>query len=167
MRDITDDAFARLWTKAYKKGDIELADSLQIAKATGLRPHELDTGVKLEQAGKTVKVHITTAKKGKGVEGSERYQADRGIDRVIDVAGGELNGIARRHNGYFRPQSSKDELRNRLQELRRDVEGADHASFYTFRHAYKRRLEEQNLSPEEIAYRMGHLSKRSQKDYGR
>ena len=166
-RDITDEAFSRLWTKAYQKGDIELADSLQIAKATGLRPHELDKGVRLEQSGNSVILHITTAKKGKGVEGAERFQADRGIDRVIDVAGGELSDIAWRHGGFFRPQSSKDELRNRLQELRRDVEGADHTSFYTFRHAYKRRLEEQGLSPEEIAYRMGHLSERSQKDYGR
>ena len=148
------------------RGDQELHDALVISEATGLRPGELARGVKLEQKGPTVYVHIQGGKRHSGVKEAEaRFQVERGADRVIEVKSPEVSELAKRHQGYFRPESSADALRFRLREARAEIPGGETLRFYSFRHALKNRLEIEGHSREDIARIMGHRSTRSQENY--
>lgn len=148
------------------RGDRELLDALVISQATGLRPGELARGVRLEERGRSVYVHIQGGKRHQGTaEAEARYQPARGADRIVEVKSPEVSEIARRHHGHFRPESSPDALRFRLREARAEVPGGGHIQFYSFRHAIKNRLEIEGHSREDIARIMGHRSTRSQEHY--
>ena len=148
------------------RGDQELHDALVISEATGLRPGELARGVTLEQRGPTVYLHIQGGKRHSGVKEAEaRFQVERGADRVIEVKSPEVSELAKRHHGYFRPESSADALRFRLREARAEIPGGETLRFYSFRHALKNRLEIEGHSREDIARIMGHRSTRSQENY--
>jgi len=150
-----------------RRSDLELHDSLVITNATGLRPAELQQGVRLSHvAGNTFNVHISTAKKAEGLAGEGAlFAVDKGIDRTLEVTDHRLIEVAARHDGYFVPESSKDHLRLRLVEARKDVPGAENISAYSFRNQFKSNLENQGLERSEIALRMGHKSERSQDEY--
>lgn len=77
----------------------------------------------------------------------------------------EVSELAKRHHGYFRPESSADALRFRLREARAEIPGGETLRFYSFRHALKNRLEIEGHSREDIARIMGHRSTRSQENY--
>lgn len=165
-KPVSPQALRELKAVIRARGDQELLDALVISEATGLRPGELARGVRLEERGRSVYVHIQGGKRHQGTaEAQARYQQARGADRVVEVKSQEVLEIARRHHGHFRPESSPDALRIRLREARAEVPGGEHIQFYSFRHAIKNRLETEGHSREEIARLMGHLSTRSQEHY--
>ncbi|MEM7348607.1 MAG: site-specific integrase, partial [Chloroflexota bacterium] len=164
---VSDEAFQQMLNRAKGKGDLELHDALVLSKATGLRPIELQRGVSLNTDGKKVSIDIHTAKKYDGnATGHARYKAARGVDRTLESSLPELQELAHRHHNNFQPISTSDQLRTRLNELRRDIPDAQHVSFYTFRHQFKTDLEEQGATSEYIKYALGHRSKKSQEAYG-
>lgn len=149
------------------RGDSELHDAMVISEASGLRPGELARGVRLEQQGERVYLHIQGGKRAPGMADTEaRFQAERGADRIVEVISPEVSELARRHHGYFRPVSSPDALRARLRQVRSEIPGGEDFRFYHFRHALKNRLEMEGHSREDIARIMGHRSERSQESYG-
>lgn len=165
-KPVSPQALRELKAAIRARGDQELLDALVISEATGLRPGELARGVRLEERGRSVYVHIQGGKRHQGTAGAQaRYQPARGADRIVEVKSQEVLEIARRHHGHFRPESSPDALRFRLREARAEVPGGEHIQFYSFRHAIKNRLETEGHSREEIARMMGHLSTRSQEHY--
>ncbi|MBT7445266.1 MAG: hypothetical protein HN790_15030 [Methylococcales bacterium] len=150
----------------HVENDHELHDSLVISRETGLRPQELQNGVKLTEKNGAVTVEIQGAKKRDGVEGAARFRANTGADRTLTIKSDKLAEVAQKNNGHFEPNSSKDALRARLNRARSDVEGAENITFYSFRHNHKTELANLNTDKTEIQRQMGHQSEKSQDAYG-
>lgn len=137
-----------------------------ISEATGLRPGELARGVR-NRAEEPLRFTSTS-------KAENAIQSERGRGAVSGRAGSgsghrgevpEVSELAKRHHGYFRPESSADTLRFRLREARAEIPGGETLRFYSFRHALKNRLEIEGHSREDIARIMGHRSTRSQENY--
>jgi len=164
--------YNQLLEERAKNGDQELHDSLVISKETGLRPAELQKGVHMRvtnEATNEVAINIKGAKKSQGIEEApNRYQNDHGQDRLLIVKSEDLSELAKRHDGYFKPESSEDALRMRLDRAtdKLDPQNEQNFSFYTLRHNSADEMREQGKSRREIALQMGHLSEQTQEEYG-
>ena len=120
----------------------------------------------MEQNSGRVRIYIQGGKRAPGISDTEaRYEVERGADRVIEVRSKEVRELAERYHGYFRPESSKDALRMRLNQVRSEIPGGENIQFYSFRHAIKNHLELEGKTREEIARVLGHQSNRSQEKY--
>lgn len=164
--------YNQLLKDCNKRGDQELHDSLVVSRNSGLRPAELQKGVHMRvtnEATSEVAINIQGAKKSKGLEDApSRYQNDHGQDRLLIVKSEELAELAKRHEGHFKPNSSEDALRMRLERTtdRLDPENEQNFSFYTLRHNSADEIREQGKSRSEIALHMGHTSEETQEGYG-
>ncbi|WP_158658209.1 site-specific integrase [Agarilytica rhodophyticola] len=164
--------YNQLLKDCNKRGDQELHDSLVVSRNSGLRPAELQKGIHMRvtnEATSEVAINIQGAKKSKGLEDApSRYQNDHGQDRLLIVKSEELAELAKRHDGHFKPNSSEDALRMRLERTtdRLDPENEQNFSFYTLRHNSADEMREQGKSRSEIALHMGHTSEETQEGYG-
>lgn len=165
--------YNQLLKDCNKRGDQELHDALVVSRDSGLRPAELQKGVHMRvtnEATNEVAINIQGAKKSKGLEedAPSRYKNDHGQDRLLIVKSEELAELAKRHDGHFKPDSSEDALRMRLERAtdRLDPENEQNFSFYTLRHNSADEMREQGKSRSEIALHMGHISEETQQEYG-
>ena len=164
---VTPGEHKRLVSTARAKGEHDVADGLEIANATGLRPAEMQNGVRMETDGTRTAMFINGAKKSDAKpehEGS-RFNGKKGADRIIVSESPEIAEIAQRRNGLFKPECDDATMRAKLHAVR-DEAGISNVSFYSYRNQFKTEMEGDGRSREEIAEAMGHQSESTQDAYG-
>ena len=166
--NFTEKGYQELVDNLQKKGDQEAKDAIVIARHTGVRPEELhQNGVTFEKIdGDTVAVHIEGVKKRRGIEGEARFKADTGSDRTLVIKSEELAEVADRNNNSFKPSSSKDALRMRINRTANEGQHSAGISSYSFRHNICTEISSHN-DRKTAASVMGHKSEATQDHYGR
>jgi integrase len=163
-RGVTPEQYADLKEAVQDHGNLH--DALVIANATGARPKEFENGIELQLIeNDVVSVKIHGAKKTEGLKEAKhkRFRVKKGADRQLLIKSNDLAEVARRRELF---QETMKPLQDKLGRIRKKVPGAEHVSFYSFRHQHKTDLEEQGLDTQAIAADMGHKGLRSQDAYG-
>lgn len=154
---------------ARDRGDLELHDVIVVARTTGARPSEIQSGIvlKSEEGSDRVIVQIASSKKRNADAGAlhSKDRRERSQDRGFTVRSADLAEVARRHDGFFVAESTRSALQRRFQRLRSKTK-AENATLYTFRHQFKSDLENRGADREQIATAMGQRSVRTQAIYG-
>lgn len=157
----------KVWRNSPKRD----RDAIAVTALTGLRPSELEKGVRIRKVNESFEFRI------QGSKVDERRQKGQAY-RTITIPISELrNTVEGRHliqaqRGQFRQvklEGSAKAFSARVSRAgARALPGTDErVSPYTYRHAFSARLKSAGRSPEEIAKAMGHRAERSQQEYGR
>lgn len=146
-------------------------DAVSVTAVTGLRPSELEKGVRIWRTEDGLKFRIYGTKvdnaRGKGqphrdlrisrseleksVEGRHLLDAQKSDLRLVKLQGNAKAFTARMHRTSIRAMA----------------EAGERVSPYTYRHAFSARLKAEGRDEKEIARAMGHQADRSQQAYGR
>lgn len=146
-------------------------DALAVTAITGLRPSELEGGVRIRKNGENFEFRIKGTKVDKVRQKGQEF-------RIINVTikdlsesseGRHLLNAQRNVSREVKIEQSAKAFTARINRAgeRAMPQVGEKVSPYSYRHAFSARLKSANRSPEEIAKAMGHRAERSQQEYGR
>jgi integrase len=146
-------------------------DALAVTAITGLRPSELERGVRIRKNGENFEFRIRGTKVDNLRKKGQEF-------RVIKVAikdlresseGQHLLSAQRNVSREVKIEQSAKAFTARINRAgeRAMPQVGEKVSPYSYRHAFSARLKSDNRSPQEIAKAMGHRAERSQQEYGR